>query len=69
MKATADADHKVECFRFMLCETRVEDRGWEIESKIQFTSDGLVNTVTSKRDNVMMRVHYKYDVKEDVLIW
>ena len=43
----------------MLCETRVEDRGWEIESKIQFTSDGLVNTVTSKRDNVMMRAHYK----------
>ena len=46
-------------FRFMLCETKVEERGWDIESRIQFTSDGLVNTVTCKRDNVMMRAHYR----------
>ena len=53
-------------FRFMFCETKVEERGWDIESRIQFTSEGLVNTVTSKRDNVMMRAHYR-DGSDDLL--
>ena len=48
----------------MVCETRVEERGWDVESRIQFTADGLINTVTSKRGGgggcpVTMRAHYK----------
>ena len=47
----------------MVCETRVEERGWDVESRIQFTDDGLINTVTSKSGcggrPVTMRAHYK----------